>query len=43
MPGEFSRLLQILTGDEDELLAQGAGEVDEMRRKSSEKKGCQRK
>jgi rubrerythrin len=37
--GEFSRLLQILTGDEDELLAQGAGEVDEMAEKiPSEKK-----
>ena len=28
--GEFSRLLQILTGDEDELLAEGAKEVDEI-------------
>jgi uncharacterized protein len=28
--GEFSRLLQILTGDEDQLLAQGRQEVDEM-------------
>ncbi len=28
--GEFARLLQILTGDEDALLAQGAAEVDEM-------------
>ena len=28
--GEFSRLLQILTGDEDKWLAKGAGEVDEM-------------
>ncbi len=28
--GEFSRLLQLLTGDEDSLLAQGAKEVDEM-------------
>ncbi len=28
--GEFGRLLSILTGDEDALLAQGAQEVDEM-------------
>jgi rubrerythrin len=28
--GEFLRLLQILTGDEDKWLADGAGEVDEM-------------
>ena len=28
--GEFARLLAILTGDEDALLAQGAQEVDEM-------------
>ncbi len=28
--GEFSRLLQILTGDEDKWLADGAREVDEM-------------
>ena len=28
--GEFNRLISILTGDEDELLAQGAKEVDEM-------------
>jgi len=28
--GEFQRLLQILTGDEDKWLAQGAEEVDEM-------------
>lgn len=28
--GEFQRLLQILTGDEDRLLAEGAAEVDEM-------------
>ncbi len=28
--GEFQRLLQILTGDEDEWLANGAEEVDEM-------------
>lgn len=28
--GEFERLLQILTGDEDEWLAQGKQEVDEM-------------
>lgn len=28
--GEFARLLQILTGDEDKWLAEGAGEVDEM-------------
>jgi rubrerythrin len=26
--GEFLRLLQILTGDEDKFLAEGAGEVD---------------
>lgn len=28
--GEFSRLLQILTGDEDKFLKEGAEEVDEM-------------
>ncbi|HZD43406.1 MAG TPA: demethoxyubiquinone hydroxylase family protein [Methanomicrobiales archaeon] len=28
--GEFARLLQILTGDEDALLEKGAAEVDEM-------------
>ena len=28
--GEFNRLISILTGDEEELLAQGAKEVDEM-------------
>jgi rubrerythrin len=28
--GEFQRLLQILTGDEDQLLKAGAGEKDEM-------------
>ena len=28
--GEFARLLQILTGDEDKWLAEGAEEVDEM-------------
>jgi rubrerythrin len=28
--GEFARLLQILTGDEDTFLAEGVGEVDEM-------------
>jgi rubrerythrin len=28
--GEFSRLLQILTGDEDTLLAEGMEEVDEL-------------
>jgi rubrerythrin len=28
--GEFSRLIQILTGDEDKWLEEGAGEVDEM-------------
>ena len=28
--GEFARLLSILTGDEDALLAEGAQEVDEM-------------
>ncbi|MFP3880233.1 MAG: ferritin family protein [Dehalococcoidia bacterium] len=28
--GEFLRLLQILTGDEDKWLAEGASEVDEM-------------
>ena len=28
--GEFSRLLQILTGDEDKFLQEGAEEVDEM-------------
>jgi rubrerythrin len=28
--GEFERLLQILTGDEDEWLADGRQEVDEM-------------
>jgi rubrerythrin len=36
--GEFSRLLQILTGDEDELLAQGAEEEDEMAGKSHPKR-----
>jgi rubrerythrin len=28
--GEFGRLLEILTGDEDQFLAEGRGEVDEM-------------
>ena len=28
--GEFARLISILTGDEDALLAEGAQEVDEM-------------
>ncbi len=28
--GEFQRLIQLLTGDEDKWLADGAGEVDEM-------------
>jgi uncharacterized protein len=28
--GEFNRLISILTGDEDKLLAKGAKEVDEM-------------
>ncbi len=28
--GEFERLLEILTGDEDRWLAEGRGEVDEM-------------
>jgi len=28
--GEFARLLQILTGDEDDLLKEGAEEVDEL-------------
>lgn len=28
--GEFNRLIQILTGDEDRWLAEGAAEVDEM-------------
>ena len=28
--GEFNRLIQILTGDEDKWLADGAAEVDEM-------------
>ena len=28
--GEFSRLLQVLTGDEEKWLAEGAEEVDEM-------------
>jgi rubrerythrin len=28
--GEFARLISILTGDEDKLLAEGAKEVDEM-------------
>jgi len=36
--GEFSRLLQILTGDEDELLAQGAQEVNEMAEKKPPEK-----
>ena len=34
--GEFSRLLQILTGDEDAFLAEGAEEVDEMAAELSE-------
>jgi rubrerythrin len=33
--GEFSRLLQILTGDEDKWLADGATEVDEMAAEAS--------
>jgi rubrerythrin len=33
--GEFNRLISILTGDEDELLAKGAKEVDEMAAKMS--------
>lgn len=28
--GEFNRLIQLLTGDEDKWLADGAGEVDKM-------------
>ena len=28
--GEFNRLIQILTGDEEQFLAEGAAEVDEM-------------
>ncbi len=28
--GEFNRLIQILTGDEEKFLAEGAAEVDEM-------------
>ena len=31
--GEFARLLQILTGDEDTYLQEGAGEVNEMAQK----------
>ena len=31
--GEFMRLIQILTGDEDKWLAEGAKEVDEMAEK----------
>jgi rubrerythrin len=33
--GEFARLISILTGDEDALLAKGAKEVDEMAAKTS--------
>jgi len=33
--GEFARLLSILTGDEDALLAKGAEEVDEMAAETS--------
>ncbi|MHB8117392.1 MAG: ferritin family protein [Methanothrix sp.] len=33
--GEFARLLSILTGDEDALLAKGAKEVDEMAAETS--------
>ena len=33
--GEFARLLTILTGDEDEWLAKGAKEVDEMAKELS--------
>jgi rubrerythrin len=34
--GEFLRLLQILTGDEDKWLADGAAEVDEMAAEGNE-------
>ena len=34
--GEFSRLLEILTGDEEKWLAEGAEEVDEMAAELSE-------
>jgi len=36
--GEFLRLLQILTGDEDEYLRKGAEEVDEMAEELKKKK-----
>ncbi len=34
--GEFSRLIAILTGDEDKFLAEGAEEVDEMAAEDAE-------
>lgn len=37
--GEFQRLLQLLTGDEDKYLAAGAKEVDEIAEEVKEKKG----
>ncbi|OQX59027.1 MAG: Rubrerythrin [Thermotoga sp. 4484_232] len=36
--GEFLRLLQILTGDEDEYLRKGAEEVDEMAKELKKEK-----
>ena len=41
--GEFLRLLQILTGDEDKWLAKGAGEVDEMASEAGAPKSKRRK
>jgi uncharacterized protein len=37
--GEFSRLLEILTGDEEQWLANGKDEVDEMAAKLGSEKG----
>jgi rubrerythrin len=37
--GEFSRLLEILTGDEEQWLADGKDEVDEMAAKLGSEKG----
>ncbi|NLX49174.1 MAG: Rubrerythrin [Methanospirillum sp.] len=36
--GEFNRLIQLLTGDEDTYLAEGAAEVDEMAAELSKEK-----
>ncbi len=38
--GEFQRLLQILTGDEDQWMAEGAAEVDEMAANLSAESGA---